>query len=152
MSSRAGASTCCLEAKGMNHGHADVSRLCYIAAACCLTADAGPRSHGVKLTRYAFHASAEDGAPLRLAMHGQDLFRRACALCPIPVYPSVRTTPLMDVQCVETLLTTQDQSWTGKISSLHIALHDSRPRLCFNVLGCSPPATPLGHNDWRVCA
>jgi hypothetical protein len=85
VSSRAGASTCCLEAKGVNHGHADVSRLCYIAAACCLTADAGPRSHGVKLTRYAFHASAEDGAPLRLAMHGQDLFRRACALCPIPI-------------------------------------------------------------------
>ncbi|KAK9824976.1 hypothetical protein WJX81_002463 [Elliptochloris bilobata] len=31
-------------------------------------------SHGVKVTRYAFHASIADGAPLRLAMRGQDLF------------------------------------------------------------------------------
>lgn len=36
---------------------------------------AGVRSHGAKITRYVFHASAADGTPLRLAMHGQDLFR-----------------------------------------------------------------------------
>ena len=40
-----------------------------------LSPAAGMHSHGSKVTRYAFHASAADGTPLRLAMHGQDLFR-----------------------------------------------------------------------------
>jgi hypothetical protein len=81
-----------------HHEHADLSAALPCRRSMLPDRRAGPRSHGVKLTRYAFHASAEDGAPLRLAMHGQDLFRRACALCPIPAYPNVCITTLKDVQ------------------------------------------------------